>query len=60
MLPSTISPEYAIDIYNGASSEKSLSIMLLIASIGAPLILVYCIFLYSTFRGKVVMDEDSY
>jgi cytochrome d ubiquinol oxidase subunit II len=60
LLPSTVSPEYSINIYNAASSQKSLGIMLLIAAIGAPLILLYFVFLYSTFRGKVIMDEDSY
>lgn len=59
LLLSTISPEFNITIYNAASSEKSLGIMLTIAAIGTPLILIYFLFLYNTFKGKVIMDEDS-
>ncbi len=57
---STIDPEYNITIYNAASSEKSLGIMLLITAIGGPLVLLYTFFVYRTFWGKVKMDETSY
>ena len=60
LLISTINPKYDITIYNAASSEKSLSIMLLIAAIGAPLVITYTIFVYNTFKGKVVIDKSSY
>jgi cytochrome d ubiquinol oxidase subunit II len=60
LLISTIDPANNITIYNAASSEKSLSIMLTIAAIGAPLVLAYTIFVYNTFKGKVVIDETSY
>ncbi|MEM1136568.1 MAG: cytochrome d ubiquinol oxidase subunit II [Bacteroidota bacterium] len=60
LLLSTIDPMYNIDIYNAASSQKSLSIMLLFVVIGGPLVLGYTIFVYRTFRGKVRLDETSY
>lgn len=60
LLISTIDPANNITIYNAASSEKSLSIMLTIVVIGAPLVLAYTVFVYSTFKGKVVIDETSY
>ncbi len=50
----------SITIYNAASSEKSLGIMLLIAAIGTPLVLAYTIIVYRTFWGKVKLDETSY
>jgi len=50
----------SITIYNAASSEKSLGIMLLIAAIGTPLVLLYTIIVYRTFWGKVKLDETSY
>ena len=53
---STINPAYNITIYNGASSEKSLGIMLIIAAIGIPLVIAYTIYVFWTFRGKVKMD----
>ncbi len=60
LLLSSINPEYNIDIYNAASSTKSMQIMLIIVAIGTPLVLGYTIFVYSTFSGKVKLDETSY
>ena len=60
LLISTIDPKFNIDIYNAASSDKSLGIMLLFVLIGAPLVTGYTIFVYKTFNGKVELDEHSY
>lgn len=60
LLLSTIDPAYNITIYNAASSTKALRIMLTIVAIGSPLVLIYTIFVYRTFRGKVKLDETSY
>ena len=60
LLISTVSPEYTIDIYKAASSDKSLAIMLTFVAIGTPLVLVYTLFVYKTFSGKVQIDEHSY
>lgn len=60
LLISTINPEYSIDIYNAASSMKSLKIMLTIVAIGFPLVVGYTVFVYRTFWGKVKLDETSY
>ncbi|UII76478.1 cytochrome d ubiquinol oxidase subunit II [Flagellimonas sp. HMM57] len=60
LLPSTIHPEHSVTIYNAASSQKSLGIMLTIVVIGAPLLAGYFFFLYKTFHGKVKLDDTSY
>lgn len=60
LLPSNIDPKYSVTIYNAASSQKSLGIMLTIVLIGAPLLAGYFLFLYKTFHGKVVLDDTSY
>lgn len=60
LLVSTVDPQYNINIYNGAASDKSLGIMLKFVLIGAPLVLSYTIFVFYTFRGKVKLDETSY
>ena len=57
---STTDPAHSITIYNAASSEKSLGIMLTIAAIGTPLVIAYTSFVFWTFRGKVKLDETSY
>lgn len=60
LLISTIDPKYSVTIYNAASSQKSLGIMLTIVMIGAPLLGAYFFFLYRTFNGKVKLDDTSY
>lgn len=60
LLKSSLDPAFNLTIYGAASSMKSLGIMLLIAAIGTPLVLIYTIFVYKTFKGKVKIDETSY
>ncbi len=60
LLPSSTDPAFSLNIYSASSSSESLRIMLIIAAIGAPLVLSYTVFVYRTFRGKVQLDETSY
>ena len=53
-------PEYSLNIYNSASSQKTLNIMLIIALIGIPFVLAYTISIYWIFRGKVKLNNMSY
>ena len=57
---STINPEYSLTIYNAASSQKTLGIILIFAIIGIPFVLAYTISIYWIFRGKVKIDATSY
>lgn len=60
LLISTIESAYSLTIANSSASQKSLGIILTFVMIGAPLVLIYTLFLFRTFRGKVVLDEMSY
>lgn len=60
LLISTLDKANNITIYNAASSQKTLKIMMTIVAIGAPLVIGYTVFVYSTFKGKVKMDDMSY
>lgn len=60
LVPSSVDPAYSVDIYNAASSEKTLGIMATIAVIGMPIVLTYTGIVYWTFRGKVKLGEFSY
>ncbi len=60
LILSSVDPAFDITIYNAASSDKALGIMLTISAIGGPLVLIYTIFVYKTFWGKVKLDETSY
>jgi cytochrome bd ubiquinol oxidase subunit II len=53
-------PEYSLTIYNAASSQKTLTVMLIIAAIGVPFVLAYTVSIYWIFRGKVKLDSTSY
>lgn len=46
----------SLTIYNAASSQKTLWIMVIIAFIGMPLVIAYTSLVYWTFRGKVEAD----
>ncbi len=60
LVKSTIHPEYSLNIYNSASSVKTLETMLTIALIGMPFVLGYTFTIYWVFRGKVKLDKMSY
>jgi cytochrome bd ubiquinol oxidase subunit II len=60
ILISSIDSAYSLTIANSAASQKSLGIILTFVMIGAPLVLIYTLFLFKTFRGKVVLDDMSY
>ena len=53
-------PEYSLNIYNAASSQQTLTNMLIIALIGLPFVAAYTISIYWIFRGKVKLDASSY
>jgi len=53
-------PSNSLTVYNAASSQKTLGIMLTIAIIGVPVVLAYTVSIYWIFRGKVKLDRMSY
>ncbi|RTL49862.1 MAG: cytochrome d ubiquinol oxidase subunit II [Sphingobacteriales bacterium] len=57
---STINPLYSLTVHNAASSPRSLTIMLIIAAIGVPIIALYTGYVFWTFKGKVKLEENSY
>ena len=50
----------SLTIYNAASSQATLQIMLVIALIGVPVVLTYTTVIYWIFRGKVKLGRHSY
>jgi cytochrome bd ubiquinol oxidase subunit II len=60
MAPSSINLDYSLTIHNASSSPRTLQIMLIIALIGMPLVIAYTAFIYTVFKGKVVVTKDSY
>lgn len=60
MIYSSPAPENSLTVINAASSQKTLGIMLVIACIGAPLVLTYTACIYYIFRGKTKLTSHSY
>ncbi|MBS1262318.1 MAG: Cytochrome bd-I ubiquinol oxidase subunit 2 [Calditrichaeota bacterium] len=58
MIHATI-PAHSLTAMNASSSEKTLTVMLIIAAIGMPLVIAYTIAIYYVFRGKVEVDEQG-
>ncbi len=60
LVPSSIDPNYSLNIYNASSSQTTLTVMLIIAIIGMPFVIGYTIWAHKVFSGKVKIEENSY
>lgn len=60
LVPSSISLDYSLTIYNSSSTPGTLTAMLIIALIGMPIVIAYTWFIYRVFKGKVIITEESY
>lgn len=60
LLISTTDAQYNLTIYNSASAGNTLTVMLVIALIGMPIVLLYTSGVYYFFRGKTRLDPHSY
>jgi len=60
LLHSSTDTAYDLTITNAASAEPTLRVMFVIAIIGMPFVLLYTAGVYYFFRGKVVLDDESY
>ncbi len=60
LLFSTPNHEFDMTIWNSAATPATLRFMLAVAVIGLPLVLSYTVTVYTIFRRKVVLDEESY
>ncbi len=60
MLPSSTDPAFDLTVYNAASAGPTLQVMTVIALLGMPFVLLYTAGVYYFFRGRVVLDDQSY
>lgn len=60
LVPALDMPERSLTVEGAASSDLTLTVMLLIVAVGLPLVLAYTAFVYHRFRGKVRLDEPGY
>ncbi len=59
VLPASTTPEYNLTIYNTAAQEYGLSVGLTWWVIGIGLVAGYFVFVYRSFRGKVVLPSEE-
>ncbi|MBL7190450.1 cytochrome d ubiquinol oxidase subunit II [bacterium] len=60
LTPSITDLSYSLTIYNASSTPRTLTVMLIIALIGMPIVIGYSVFIYKVFKGKVEIAEESY
>ena len=60
LIVSSLNPAWSLNVFNAASSQKTLGIMAIIALIGMPFVLTYTAIIYWVFRGKVELGKFSY
>ncbi len=59
LVPS-LGPGEPLTIASSASSQLTLTVMLIIAAIGVPLVLFYFFLIYRVFKGKIRLDGEGY
>jgi cytochrome d ubiquinol oxidase subunit II len=59
LIPSIVSPELSLTIYNAASSQPTLLVMLIVACIGMPIMLGYTFAVYRIFKGPARLPSRS-
>ena len=59
LLPATTNPSYSLTIHNAKTGAYSLRVGLVWWVIGVALAIAYFTFLYRSFKGKVVLDEET-
>jgi cytochrome bd ubiquinol oxidase subunit II len=55
-----VDPSRSLTVNNAHSSDVTLTVMLVVAAIGMPIVLAYTGFIYWKFKGKVRLEETSY
>jgi len=60
MVPSSVNLMNSLSIYNASSTKRTLATMLIIALLGMPVVIVYTVYIYRVFRGKVDGIIKSY
>ena len=60
MVPSSVDLANSLTIYNASSTPLTLTVMLVIALIGMPLVIGYTAFIYTIFMRKEILLHDGY
>jgi len=56
LYPSSLNPAFSLTAFNSSSTQLTLTIMLVVALIFVPIVIIYQVWAYHTFRDKVTED----
>lgn len=59
ILISSMNPAYTLNIYNASASPYTLNIMTIVAAIFVPIFLIYQIWSYKVFAGRIKADPET-
>jgi len=57
LLPSWTDLSHSLTIYNSSSTQRTLTVMLVIILVGMPMVIAYHVFIYRIFKGKATSLE---
>lgn len=57
LVPASNDPALSLTVFNASSSLRTLSVMLVIALIGMPVVIGYTIYIHRVFKGGVAVEE---
>ncbi len=60
LFPSSLNPAWSLTAHNASSSPLTLKIMLVVVILFVPIVLIYQIWAYHLFKGKVTEEELAY
>jgi len=60
MVPSSLDLANSLTVYNASSTPRTLTVMLVIALVGMPIVIAYSAYIYRVFAGKVVITQEGY
>ena len=60
LVPAINDPNLSLTIANASSTPRTLMTMFVIALLGMPVVIIYTVFIYRVFKGKVHLDQNSY
>ena len=60
MVPSSLDLADSLTVYSASSTPRTLTVMLVIALIGMPIVIAYTAYIYRTFGGKVDIAAENY
>jgi len=60
LVPALGKPEWSLTVMNASSSSLTLKTMFILVLVGMPVVIVYTVWVYRTFAGKVKLEGDSY